>query len=100
MIYHKLVRDKIPEIIKRKGEACEMHIASAKEFDVKLKEKLLEEVSEYLENETIEEMADIYEVLEAICARKKFEKRTVLSMKRKKQKERGAFTKRIILDAS
>ena len=100
MKYNKLVRDKIPEIIKKKGEKCKTHIASDKEYWKKLKEKLLEEIKEFGENETIEEMADILEIIDTVCRYKKFNRRKLESVKKQKAKERGRFKKKIILEES
>lgn len=100
MKYNKLVRDKIPEYIKSKGGVAIAHIATKKEYWKKLKEKLLEETKEFFESERIEEVADIQEVIDAICMYKKFNKKKVELVKKKKAKERGAFKKKIILEES
>ena|ERR1035437_8588806 len=100
MKYNKLVRDKIPEYIVKKGGVPITHIAKNAEYWQKLKEKLLEEVKEFFDSETIEEVADIMEVIDAICRYKKFNKKKLQTVKNKKVKERGAFKKRIVLDES
>ncbi|MBS3088719.1 nucleoside triphosphate pyrophosphohydrolase [Candidatus Pacearchaeota archaeon] len=121
----KLVRDKIPEIIIRDGGNPKSRFADDEEFWQKLKEKLVEETNEFVESENEEELADIYEVLDAIinfdfganCRDnskslensrsefsaqkldfKKFDKAKINEIKRKKFKERGGFDKRIILE--
>ncbi len=100
MKYNKLVRDKIPEYIKSKGGTPIVHIANNKEYWEKLKEKLLEEIKEFSENETIEEIADIQEVIDAMYRHKNCSKKILESVKKKKAKERGAFKKKIILEES
>lgn len=100
MKYNKLVRDKIPEILKKKGVIYKIHIAGKKEYWEKLKEKLSEEIKEFSKSETIEEFADILEVLDAVRDYKKFDKKKLEIIKKKKAKERGGFKKRIILEES
>lgn len=98
MKYNKLIRDNISEIMKAKGVNHTSHIADDAEYSLKLKEKLLEEVNEYIESENSEEIADIMEVIDAICANKGFDKDELARIKTEKQTEKGGFSKRIILD--
>ena len=98
MKYNKLVRDKIPEIIKRSGRNPLTHIADDTEFYEKLKLKLKEEVSEFLNNSNEEELVDILEVIDSICKFKKINKKDLQIIKEKKAEEKGLFDKRIILE--
>jgi len=100
MEYNKLVRDKIPEYIINKGGTPITHIADDKEYWEKLKEKLLEETKEFVESEEIEEMADIQEVINAVYEYKGFNEEDITSIRLKKNEERGAFNKKIILEES
>lgn len=93
----KLIRDNIPEIIRQNGGNPSIYIANEDEYWEKLKEKLQEEIKEFEESESMEEMADILEVIDAIIADKKFDKKEILRIKKKKAEERGRFKKRIIL---
>jgi predicted house-cleaning noncanonical NTP pyrophosphatase (MazG superfamily) len=61
---------------------------------------LSEEVREFTDSETIEEIADILEVIDVICEYKKFGKKNLESIKNKKVEERGAFKNKIILEES
>ena len=98
MEYNKLVRDKIPEIIKNKGKIPITHIASDNEYWQKLKEKIQEEIDEFMKDGNEEELADILEVVYAICDHKKIDKKKLELLRKKKADERGGFKNRIILD--
>lgn len=100
MKYNKLVRDKIPEYIESKGEKVVYHVASDEEYWTKLKEKLTEEVEGFKKETSIDELADILEVLKAIENYKKFNKDEIERVRNNKVEKRGAFEKRIILDES
>ncbi len=100
MKYNKLVRDKIPEYIKSKGGVPVVHIADDTEYWGKLLEKLSEEVDEFKKDQNAEEFVDILEVIDAITNYKKFNGQELKEIKEKKLKERGGFSKQIILEES
>jgi predicted house-cleaning noncanonical NTP pyrophosphatase (MazG superfamily) len=98
--YNKLVRDKIPKIINQKGGTALVHIATTEEYWEKLKEKLKEEVEEFSDKPSVEELADISEVLDAIIEFRRFSRTKLKRVKRDKRRDRGGFKKRIILEES
>lgn len=98
MKHHKLIRDKIPQLIFKSGKTPTTHIATKKEYWQKLKHKLQEEVNEFFATESKEELADILEVIYSICRFKKINKKSLESFRLKKAKQRGGFKKQIILD--
>ncbi|PIR97054.1 MAG: hypothetical protein COT91_03485 [Candidatus Doudnabacteria bacterium CG10_big_fil_rev_8_21_14_0_10_41_10] len=63
--YNKLVRDKIPEILDQKNILYEKRFANDSEYKEELIKKLLEEVTEFAETPTEEELADVIEVIES-----------------------------------
>ncbi|MBW2964048.1 nucleoside triphosphate pyrophosphohydrolase [Candidatus Woesearchaeota archaeon] len=98
MRYNKLIRDRIPEIIEADSHKAVTHIADDAEYWQKLKEKLLEEAEEFSQDETKKELADILEVIRAICDHKNLNMDDIEKLRRMRAEERGAFTKRIILE--
>ena len=98
MKFNKLVRDKIPEIIKRNGDAPITHIANDEEFSAKIKEKLQEEVDEFLKEPDAEELADVLEVIYALSDYLGVSKEDLESIRKEKADKRGRFKERIILD--
>ena len=93
--YHKLVRDKIPEILDEKGVPYEQTIASDEQFRDELVKKLQEEINEFMEAGDIGELADVLEVVDAL--KKLPEYANVLEIQRQKREDRGGFDKRFIL---
>ena len=65
MKYSKLVRDRIPEIIKASGKSCVTEILSDEAYLRLLDAKLDEELAEYHSDQNIEELADLLEVIYA-----------------------------------
>jgi len=98
MKHNKLVRDRIPEIIKGRGEVPITHIADDAEYWQKLKEKLQEEVDEFRKDSNEEELADIIEVIYAICDHKNIDRQKLEFIRKKKAEQRGGFKDKIILD--
>ncbi|MCK4634693.1 MAG: nucleoside triphosphate pyrophosphohydrolase [Candidatus Aenigmarchaeota archaeon] len=98
MKYNKLVRDKIPELIKQNNQVPVTHVADEKEYWKKLKDKLTEEVEEFLESANEEELADILEVVYALGENIGTDQKRLESLRKKKCEERGRFKDRIILD--
>ena len=94
-MYHKLIRGKIPEIIQAAGKTCIIRILSDEEYVDALEKKLNEEVTEYQTDKNLEELADILEVLQAICIARGYTLEELETTRAKKSKERGGFEKKI-----
>jgi predicted house-cleaning noncanonical NTP pyrophosphatase (MazG superfamily) len=96
----KLVRDKIPEIIYVNGEIACVHIADDDEYSSLLRQKLQEEVDEYVESGAPEELADILEVLYALAALLGMSETNLEHLRRTKADARGGFLRRIVWHGS
>jgi len=97
----KLVRDNIPEIIKKDGGKFKSHIAKDSEYEKLLLLKLVEEVQEAVDSDGFdlaEELADVQEVINAIMKLKEIAPETVEKLRLDKFKERGGFDAKIVLD--
>lgn len=96
-IYNKLVRDRIPEIIRATGKECEIRALDNEAYLVELNKKLNEEIREYAESGAVEELADIIEVVYAIAEYKGLNREEFEKVREKKAEERGGFRKRLFL---
>lgn len=96
--YNKLVRDRIPETLKKLRKQPITHFTNKNEYWKGLKKKLKEEVKKFLKKPSKKELVDILEVIYAICDFKKIAKEELERLRKRKEKERGKFKKKIILD--
>ena len=97
-IYNKLVRDKITDIIESDGRVAKYRILDNSEYRQELNKKLQEEVKEYLEDNNIEELADIVEVIYGILSSMNVSIQEFEKIRINKQEKRGAFEKKIYLE--
>lgn len=97
--YKKLVRDKIPEIIKASGGRCAFRLLSDKDYLAALDAKLAEELAEYQESHSVEELADLLEVIYAAAKARGCSAETLDRIREEKAAERGRFDKKILLMA-
>ncbi|WP_019505248.1 nucleoside triphosphate pyrophosphohydrolase [Pleurocapsa sp. PCC 7319] len=98
--HSKLIRDRIPEIIRQAGREYEVKTMSQSEYYQALLDKLIEEAKEAAEakpDNLVEELADIYEVIDGILTNLKIDKDLVLARQEQKRKEKGGFAKKIRL---
>ena len=95
--YHKLVRDRIPEIIEKAGKECSTAVLSGDGYLAMLDEKLNEELAEYQESKSMEELADLLEVIHAVASARGSSFEQVENIRRDKAEKRGRFKKRILL---
>lgn len=98
--YNKLVRDKIPEIIQQAGRECEVTTLSNVEYLEALRQKLIEEAQEAAlasPDNLVTELADLYEVIDAVLLAFEIEQETVLAVQKQRRQERGGFERKIKL---
>ena len=98
-----MVRDKIPEIVRRDGKIPKTHRLSAKDYKYALKEKLVEEAQEVRgagkRDELVRGLGDVEEVLLALMDTYKISCSEVTKARNKRKKERGTFLQRIFLES-
>lgn len=97
MKYHKLVRDRIPEIIEKQGKTCVTEVLSQDAYIQMVDEKLNEELAEYQESKSLEELADLLEVMEAAVIARGYTWEELLQVRDEKRQKRGGFQDRILL---
>lgn len=96
-VFNKLVRDRIPDMIRASGEIPNVRPLSDSEYLLSLDEKLDEEVGEYHRDGGVEELGDIMEVLFALAETMDFSRQDLVAVCDEKRKKRGGFSQRQFL---
>ena len=95
--YNKLVRDRIPEIIESDGKTCVTETLPDARYLEMLDAKLNEELAEYQESKSLEELADLLEVLRAVVKARGWTWEELERVRSDKAAKRGGFEKKILL---
>lgn len=98
--YHKLVRDRIPEILLKAGLDFELTTLSETEYRHALRKKLIEESEELAASSAehlLTELADVYEVLDALIESYGLDREAIVKKQKQRRSERGGFKHRIQL---
>ena len=99
-MYEKLVRDNIPDIIRKNGEEPIVEILDNERYKEELEKKLQEECMEVINakgNNRIEELADLLEVMYSLV---ELEDKTIEDVEKvriEKKLKRGGFSNKIYL---
>lgn len=96
-VYHKLVRDRIPEIIEADGKICVCEMLADEDYMHLLDQKLNEELAEYQESKSLEELADLLEVMQAVVKARGWTLEELEQVRADKATKRGGFEKKILL---
>ena len=97
--YNKLVRDRIPEEINNeKGRKCKYRVLNDEEYLKELNKKVLEEANEFVEENSIEELGDLMEVINAIMTLKGYKKEEVKETMEIKRNKKGTFNNKFFLE--
>lgn len=95
--YNKLIRDYIPEIIAASGKTCTTETLSDADYLTMLDAKLNEELAEYQESKSLEELADLLEVIRAVVKARGYTLEELEQIRVEKAAKRGGFEKKLIL---
>ena len=99
-VFRKLVRDRIPDVIRAAGRTPVVEVLAASQRSPALLAKLLEEASEAVEasdDELPEELADVLEVVRALAADLGLSLGQVVQLADGKRERRGGFDEGLLL---
>jgi len=95
--YNKLVRDKIPEIIKESGRNCEYRILEDSEMKEALKVKLIEKAEVFAKKPNEDELSDLYEIMSTIVKYYDFEPMHIDYLKIENKEKKGSYAGKTFL---
>ena len=103
-IYNKLIRDDIPQIIKKNNQIATIRKLDDKEFVKELFKKLEEEAKEVVEaqgnkEELIKEISDVYEIIDNIIKLFSLDKTFILKTQEVRRDKKGSFKKKLFLES-
>lgn len=102
IVYKKLIRDRIAEIIKKDGHKPKVRIMDKKEYVLELKKKVLEEAKELIKasskEEIVNELSDLWELMESVAKTNRIKISEIKKLKIIKNKKRGGFKKKLFLE--
>ncbi|MFW9809462.1 MAG: hypothetical protein ACFFE6_08795 [Candidatus Thorarchaeota archaeon] len=93
----KLVRDKVPDMIREQGGNPKVRVASKDELDVLLREKIVEEAQEFLFSGDSEELVDIQEAIDALIKLRNADPALLELQRHTKLIARGGFNEGYVL---
>ncbi|MDC3418085.1 nucleoside triphosphate pyrophosphohydrolase [Aquibacillus salsiterrae] len=100
-VYNKLIRDLIPNVIAKAGKQYATRILDDEEYITELRKKLQEELQEYLEadndEDSLEELADITELIHALARTHHATIEQLEEIRQRKAEKRGEFYDKIFL---
>lgn len=96
--YDKLVRDRIPEIIKNSNKEYKIHVVDKDETIKYLIQKFSEELDEFEEAYAKEELADVLELIHGLAYHLDYDLNELESIRKDKYEKRGGFEDSIVLD--
>lgn len=96
--YDKLVRDRIPEVVRENGETPVTHRVEGDEYRDRLAAKLVEEAEEYAEDREVGELGDVLDVVDAIVAARDVDHDELDDERASKRRERGGFADGVVLE--
>lgn len=101
-VYDKLVRDNIPDIIKKNGEEPVIRVLSDEEYWKYLLKKDQEELEEVETAESLDErkkeLADKLELIKAMAEFSGFSLDEIIEEADRKKQKNGGFEKRLLLE--